>query len=543
MKNKLHFILIGIVILGFILRFFMLGQNPPGLNWDEASIGYNAYSILETGKDEYGNFLPLDFRSFDDYKPPLYVYLTVPAVAVFGLNEFSVRLPATFLGTLAIVVFYFLIKELIGKRKEQEMVSLIGAFLLAVSPWHLQFSRTAYEGNVGLFFIMLGSLFFFLGLKRYGYIFLSTIAFALAMYSYHSFRVVVPLTILVLLILFFKEILKFKKIIILNLVIMSILILPIFSSLFIPKGSTARLSMVTIFRESDALKENLQQLEIDKNNNNYVGMVINNRRIFFLREIVKGYFDHFSPNYLYLLGAGSFHHHAKDMGMMYLWELPFLFIGFIFTLRQRERRYIFMLAFLLIAPLPAAITTGTPHGVRSIAMIPSLLFFTAFGIYYFIALASQWRRVGKIVLSFFLITVLVGFIYYLNQYYVTTPRVYGYFWQSGNKEAIQKAKELENDYDEIVFSYQYDQPYIYYLFYNSYDPQMYQNNWSHREMEVERFSRKIGKYSFQNININELNSGKKILLIATPNEAPDNLNSIYTVYFPDGRIAYEFIEL
>lgn len=82
-----------IVLLASLLRFYHFTSNPPGLNTDETAIGYNAYSILKTGKDEYSQKFPLAFRSFDDYKPPLYIYLTVPSVAIFGLNEFAVRFP------------------------------------------------------------------------------------------------------------------------------------------------------------------------------------------------------------------------------------------------------------------------------------------------------------------------------------------------------------------------------------------------------------------------------------------------------------------
>src|SRR5437773_2571614 len=111
LQNKL-FILLGIILLAILLRFYQLGNNPPSIDWDEASTGYNAYSILKTGKDEYGNFLPLSFRSFDDYKPPVYIYLTVPSVAVFGLTEFAVRLPAAIIGVLAVLVIYFLCLEI-----------------------------------------------------------------------------------------------------------------------------------------------------------------------------------------------------------------------------------------------------------------------------------------------------------------------------------------------------------------------------------------------------------------------------------------------
>src|SRR3989344_1420628 len=102
-----------IILLATLLRFYQLGINPPSLDWDEASIGYNAYSILKTGADEYGNRLPLSFRSFDDYKPPVYIYLTVISVALFGLTEFAARFPTAVIGVLAVIVVYCLVQELV----------------------------------------------------------------------------------------------------------------------------------------------------------------------------------------------------------------------------------------------------------------------------------------------------------------------------------------------------------------------------------------------------------------------------------------------
>src|SRR5258706_10515409 len=111
-KYVSSFLFCCIIILAIVLRFFQLGTNPPSLDWDEASIGYNAYSILKTGADEYGNKLPSTIRSFGDYKPPVYIYLDVPSVAFFGLNEVGVRFPSALFGSLSVLVMYFLAKEL-----------------------------------------------------------------------------------------------------------------------------------------------------------------------------------------------------------------------------------------------------------------------------------------------------------------------------------------------------------------------------------------------------------------------------------------------
>src|SRR3989344_8165914 len=113
-KKNIYSIIFGcIILLSIVLRFYQLGINPPSLDWDEASIGYNAYSILKTCADEYGNRLPLSFRSFDDYKPPVYIYLTVISVALFGLTEFAARFPTAVIGVLAVIVVYCLVQELV----------------------------------------------------------------------------------------------------------------------------------------------------------------------------------------------------------------------------------------------------------------------------------------------------------------------------------------------------------------------------------------------------------------------------------------------
>jgi 4-amino-4-deoxy-L-arabinose transferase-like glycosyltransferase len=115
MKINRNIIILGfIVVIAFLLRFIQVSNNPPSLSWDEVSIGYNAYSILKTGMDEHGRFMPLDtFIGYGDYKPPLSIYITIPFFALFGLNELSVRLPSVLFGTGIVALMYFVIQELL----------------------------------------------------------------------------------------------------------------------------------------------------------------------------------------------------------------------------------------------------------------------------------------------------------------------------------------------------------------------------------------------------------------------------------------------
>src|SRR3989344_3491019 len=97
MKNMLinflrkNIVLVSIIIGALIIRFWNLSSNPPSLNWDEVSHSYNAYSILKSGRDEWGNLFPIIFRAYGDYKLPVYIYLTVISEFFFGLTPFAIR--------------------------------------------------------------------------------------------------------------------------------------------------------------------------------------------------------------------------------------------------------------------------------------------------------------------------------------------------------------------------------------------------------------------------------------------------------------------
>lgn len=177
-----------IAILALGIRVWDLPQNPPGLTWDETALGYNAYSLLKTARDEYGVFLPVNLKSFGDYKPAIYTYLDIPFVAIFGLGEMAVRLPNVFLGVGAVVLIYFLVHELLKDRR----LGLLAALMLAISPLAIQFSRPAFESSAALFFNLLGTLFFLKGLKSPRFFIFAALAFGLSLFTYQSSRLFLP---------------------------------------------------------------------------------------------------------------------------------------------------------------------------------------------------------------------------------------------------------------------------------------------------------------------------------------------------------------
>jgi hypothetical protein len=80
-----------------------LGSSPPGLYADEASIGYNAWTIAHYGVDEHGAVFPLYFQAFGEWKNPVYIYLLAPCVWLFGLSPAVIRLPAALLGVVTMI--------------------------------------------------------------------------------------------------------------------------------------------------------------------------------------------------------------------------------------------------------------------------------------------------------------------------------------------------------------------------------------------------------------------------------------------------------
>src|SRR3989344_5355024 len=125
--NKI--ILITILLIATFFRLWKLSSVPVSLFGDELDVGYHAYSILKTGRDYSGNFMPLHFQSLAEWRTPLYLYSAVPTIALFGITPLGVRLPAAILGILGVSLFYLLIKLITGNWK----LATLAGLLLAIS--------------------------------------------------------------------------------------------------------------------------------------------------------------------------------------------------------------------------------------------------------------------------------------------------------------------------------------------------------------------------------------------------------------------------
>ncbi|HLC87855.1 MAG TPA: glycosyltransferase family 39 protein, partial [Patescibacteria group bacterium] len=234
-------LLLIILALGLTLRVCKLDSVPPGLTWDEAALGYNAYSLSKTFRDEYGFFLPLTLKSFGDYKPALYAYLDIPFVVTLGLNEWAVRLPSVLAGIGFILICYLIILEIF----KDKALSLSVAFFAAISPLSIQFSRAGFESNVAVFLNVLGLYFFLGGLKSSKYFYFASVSLILSMLCYQGSKMYAPI-ILIGFFLFFRKQVKIDKNVLVSLVAVIIAVAGIYTSTFL-LGQSDRLEAQNVF--------------------------------------------------------------------------------------------------------------------------------------------------------------------------------------------------------------------------------------------------------------------------------------------------------
>lgn len=529
-----------IIIVAALLRFYQLGQNPPSLYWDEVSLGYNAYSILKTGHDEHGQFLPLDrFVAFGDYKPPGYIYASVPFIALFGLNAFGVRFLSALAGSLTVLLTYFLVKELFSNSKFKtdvtELLALLSSFLLAISPWHIHMSRGAFEANLAMFFNTLALLFFFKGLKKGKFLICSSLSFMMAFYTFNSNRIISLLLVGVLAGLFWKKIWKRKKPAIVAIILAILLTIPSIKFLTSAEGGL-RFKEVSIFNNLMPLKTSNQQ--IDWLGNTIWARLLFNRRLAYGWHFLSHFFDHFNPRYLFILGDRNPRFSTGDTGIFYVFEMPLLLAGLYQIFKNKDKKLWFLLIWWLAAMIPSSLAKETPHMLRTLSVVPAPQIISALGTQY---LYNVFRKKKTVLLGFSLLVVF-NLVYFFHSYWVHWPVEAASEWQYGYKQAILKAEILKPSYDQIIISDFYGRPYINVLFYTKYPPEKY---WQTRQAKRDSFLlwhvNSFDKYLFGLDKLKQVEG--KTLVLAEVDEAPEGCLDIDTINLPSGQPIIKLCEM
>ncbi len=544
-------LLAGIFLTALFFRFYKITQVPTSLNWDEAAFGYNAYSILLTGKDEYGVKLPLEFKSVGDYKCPLFVYLTVPVIKLLGLSEFSIRFISSLFGAFSVAVFFLVVWELFGDLR----LSFLSSLILAVSPWHLQFTRAQGDVAVSSFFVLFGFWQFLRWVKkgRTAAICLAFAGFALTFYSYFAERFFVPIFVLGLCLFFRRKIWSRRKSFITGIAVGLLLTAPLLSSI-ISSGQKSKILMTTIFgyRRPESYLEKMKS----EDGRPIIFTAFHHPLVEYSFMMVDHYLNHFSPYFLFVRGVQDDRQRIEGMGMLYWSDAVLLALAFWAVAKgtRKKKALLIVLAWLIIAPLPSIITRDPVHARRAFNMVYPICIFLGIGLAKFLEIVGRSAFWKKTVLSLaFFGFFSWSFGLYLLSYYVFTPlRTYAGpgGWNYGYKELVQFISPIKSKYKKVVVDTSYQGPYLFFLFYEKYPPAGYQPQ--AQLVKKDEFSLGEGKgydsYEFRDIYWPADRGERRTLFAGSPERIPlGDINPkeaklLGQIYFPDGKVAFNIVE-
>lgn len=542
--NSKKIIFIGIILLAVFLRFYQLANVPPSASLDEASIGYNAYSILKTGADEYGTKFPILLRAYDDWRPALYVYLVIPFIKLLDLNVLAVRLPSVILSVLTVLATYFLVKELF-----KNSTALLTSFFLAISPWHIYISRLGHEVNAGLTFVVLGILFLLKAMNNYQNKFLlliSTLFFGLSFYTYQSEKIFAPLILFVFIFIFRKQLLKIKQKVFISLIFGILFILPIILATLTPQG-LLRFKGTSAFTNGNVYKESAEKILQYKEESNIIGEIFYNRRLVPVRIFIDNYLSHLNPQFLFS-NSGNESFKAPSIGLLYLWEFPFIVLGIVFLLfsnfdKKIKAVIILWFASSFVAP---SLTTGAPHAMRAYNALPIPQILASLGIFAAIQFVIKVKFKSYILPIFYLLLFVVIFLnvsYFYQQYFVVFPKAQSQSFQYALFKTIPFVAKSQSVYDKIIISNKDNlyQSYMFFLFYSKYNPNVYQRQGGTKSggfAEEHTFS----KFEFRPIDWNKEQKSKTTLYVGNPNDFPENIKTLFTGSYLNNEIGIKAVD-
>lgn len=487
-----------IIVLGTFLRFTLLGEFPVGFHRDEAFLGYNAYSLLKTGRDMSGKFLPIHFESFI-FSPGVYSYFSIPSIIIFGLNEFSIRFTSAFFGILTILVIYYLVLVLFVEYRYRKFLALCSAFFLAISPWHITLSRTATENVLVTFFITLGLLLYLKWVKSKNlFLMISSFCmFSTSLFIYQAPRAFLPLFIPFLFLVFLKQ-QNTKKAISMQVVFFLIIIIfPLLTILF-SKDLNLRLRTVSIFSSPETsiiINENVLTDGV-MGAPYYITRIFHNKVVAYSQQFFSNYFSHFSYEFLFEDKSFPERYKIPLVGLFPPILLPFFVLG-AFYLFAKERKICYLLGgWILITVIGSGLTfDDIPNMQRILIALPAFQMILGYGFSETYRLFEKKIVFRNITVVFLSLILLYQITFYLHQYYFHAPRYKPWIRQDGYKALVTKVNSLLPKYKKAIVTNRESAPTIFFLFYSQYDPKLFQQETKNsRFRDFDRIN--FGKYEF-----------------------------------------------
>lgn len=517
MKKKFAGILVLISILFFAFFIYMhkLNEIPSGFYVDEASVAYNAYSIMKTGKDEFGKSFPVLFRLFGSYSPPLFVYLSVPFIYFFGMDPFSFRLISVFSAIVSLVVLYkFLRKLSIFKR---DWVIYLIVFFCSICPWLVFNARLGYEVTLGYLIFNVGLYFLYRALKEAKYYLLGPPVLSFSIYASHNQRYLFPLFV-VLYLIFFRKIVFQKKN--LRYLFWGILIT------VIVQVPNIILSLTPAFWVKNATLGDRSFIQI-----------VNDASYQFL--------NYYSPKSLfYFLPDIDAQHTIPLLSVMYNWMvIPYLIGLYLLFAKVKENSHKFIILLFFSVTIPASLAG---HFISIQRVLPFLL-----PLIVVIGLGIDWicQKVSlKIVVPAFLLLSVYSLLMLYRSYFVLFPVERAEGWNYGLRQLSQYIS-VNSDKHFVIDNYNNPRLYVELLYFLRYPPEKFQVEIGDtlRKQYYQAPKRNLD-FSFSNIEVRPVNWEKDLykeqiivgndLLISEKEAEKQFLTKTQEFFFPDGRVAF-----
>lgn len=477
-------LLILLVLIAFTIRFYKLDQIPSSLYYDEVDYGYQARSLVETGRDYRGELSPFYVHSFNEMRTPIPVYFTVLTTLLFRTPELQVRMPFVIFGTLIVFLIFALIYLWTSNFTQSFLTSLI----FAINPWQIQFSRFSHEVTVMMAFYLGGLICFYLALKnqKFKYLIFSVSLFSLSVYTYRTMSLFAPLTLICLFLIYRQKLLNFKlkKLGLLSLISAAIII-PFLYFTTIGAPNTPRINILAITSDPRIpiwIQRNREVDSADFQNpipgrKAYLtSFLFHNKPLSYMSDFFNNYWQTFSTEFLLLDGDPNRRHSIGGMGEIFAIDFIPLLLGlFVLMKNLKQTNFQWLLIWFLIAPIPAAITLdGGKHASRLFLFSVPLLIILGFGWYFIIKKIQKFKK-SNWLLSTVAYLYAIFFILYLHHYFIHYPldsaRNFGY----GFKQAMQKISTIESNYKRIEMVDTKDPPMMYFLYWANIPPKVLQN--------------------------------------------------------------------
>jgi 4-amino-4-deoxy-L-arabinose transferase-like glycosyltransferase len=464
MNKKILGFLVGISLISFILTALNFRiASPPCFNADEAAFSYNAYSILKTGKDEYGTFLPLRLKSFGDYKMPLFSYLSVPFIAAFGLNELGARGLNLALSLLFPLAVFFLTQELFGNKK----ISLVAALLSSLSLGLHIVARHAHEAYLAAFLTTTSFLFLVRFLRKQSVFHAVALGLSILfmLFSYHPGRLFAGLFFVAAGIYIMQSGKIKSRLPVLAVILTVVALFSITDIIYKPE----RLKSLLFFSNPGT------QLKVQELKTEGGLRYIYHPLIIGLRDIAFEHLSYFSPQFLVQNGDSNDRFGYKGMGLITPVEYVFLFIGIYYAFKNKERWRYVLTFILFLSPLSASLSWATSSMTRSLFLLVPISTYAAYGFVHVLeSINTPQFKYGLLIMivgafGFFLT---LQWDFYLFHYPKRLTTIHA--WQCGYKEVGEYVKKKYSRFDRFYITREIGMPYIFMLYYLNYPPEQYQ---------------------------------------------------------------------